>query len=494
MDNKKYGPQDPEEEAKRASEQVQRELEYQLRQFGVSMSDAFQHGFEGRGQEIGDRAWDVGRAVVDAVNFGLSEAGRAMDRARERERGGYDASARAARAEDAAGSAADHSYEDLYSRRARREEQWAERGERWASRWTEREQRCGRSRETGSAYEEATAFPSRDPLRAGSRRTFGVGLTMAIVGGIFAFGLLIGGVSCLACLGMFLEGTAEYTALTITGVCLTVAGLLFGWMAGAGGERLKDSRRMKAYADAADVLGAEQGIPIRQLASAAQRSAKKVRKDLRRYIRKGWLTAWLDADGDRLYLTAESYRTAQGRPEPADRSQKEDRKKKTKKEPARPPQPESPAAQAEQPAAPADKAALNVETIRRFAAVLEQEKRLMADEQAAEELEHMEATTQSICEWLEAHPENLPKARRFAEYYIPTTLKLLHTYNDVQGQKGENAETIRRDIAGILHTLNLAYDNLYDKLLSDMALDVSSEIAALQGMLASDGLTGEELL
>ena len=64
----------------------------------------------------------------------------------------------------------------------------------------------------------------------------------------------------------------------------------------------------------------------------------------------------------------------------------------------------------------------------------------------------------------------------------------------MQGQKGDNAEAIRRDIGGILHTLNTAYENLYDNLLSDAALDVSSEIAALEGMLASDGLTGEGLL
>ena len=62
----------------------------------------------------------------------------------------------------------------------------------------------------------------------------------------------------------------------------------------------------------------------------------------------------------------------------------------------------------------------------------------------------------------------------------------------MQSQQGENAEAIRRDIAGILHTLNQAYDNLYDKLLSDVALDVSSEIAALQGMLANDGLAGRD--
>ena len=57
----------------------------------------------------------------------------------------------------------------------------------------------------------------------------------------------------------------------------------------------------------------------------------------------------------------------------------------------------------------------------------------MRDPQAAEELERMHEVTQSICDWLEDHPESLPKIRRFADYYIPTTLKLLHTYNDVQG-------------------------------------------------------------
>ena len=113
----------------------------------------------------------------------------------------------------------------------------------------------------------------------------------------------------------------------------------------------------------------------------------------------------------------------------------------------------------------------------------------MQDAQGREELETMQKTTTAICDWLEAHPESLPKARRFAEYYIPTTLKLLHTYNDVQGQQGANAESIRRDIAGILHTLNQAYEKLYDTLLQDVSMDVSTEIDTLEAMLRQDGLT-----
>ena len=58
--------------------QVQQELERQLREFGDTMSDAFRHGFEGRGEEIGDRVWDVGRAAVDAANYGINAACRAV--------------------------------------------------------------------------------------------------------------------------------------------------------------------------------------------------------------------------------------------------------------------------------------------------------------------------------------------------------------------------------------------------------------------------------
>ena len=49
---------------------VQQELERQLRELGDTMSDSFRHGFEGRGEEIGDRVWDVGRAAVNAAGYG----------------------------------------------------------------------------------------------------------------------------------------------------------------------------------------------------------------------------------------------------------------------------------------------------------------------------------------------------------------------------------------------------------------------------------------
>ena len=87
------------------------------------------------------------------------------------------------------------------------------------------------------------------------------------------------------------------------------------------------------------------------------------------------------------------------------------------------------------------------------------------------------------------HPEQLPRVRRFREYYLPTTRKLLDTAQGLGNTETENAREIRRDITGILHTLNQAYAKLYDTLLQDISLDVSTEIGTLETMLRQDGLT-----
>ena len=432
--------------------QVQQELEDKLRAFGDTMTDAFAHGFEGRGVEIGDRAWDVGKAAVHAANFGISEAGKALRNSRNEY---YKAQQEA---------------QKTGPRNAGGMPQWA--------------------RQIFGLKGEQTPV---DLLRAdGKKRQNGgaallaVGITFMVIFGLGTLGCLIGlGIISPAALGDVVVSTAEgggilmtgtdyvmNTAYNVLGIVSSVLGLAtagFGWMAACGVSQREAGRQMGQLADLANSMDGGKGLPVEMLADLTHQKKKKTLKRLQKYIRKGWLNAWLDEKTETVYLTAEDYRAAQERPEP-------------QPAPAQPEQGET----AETP--------LNLETIRRFAQVLEQEQHLMQDAQGREELETMQKTTTAICEWLEAHPESLPKARRFAEYYIPTTLKLLHTYNDVQGQQGENAETIRRDIAGILHTLNQAYSNLYDNLLSDVAMDVSSEIAALQGMLANDGLTGEGLL
>ena len=432
--------------------QVQQELEDQLRAFGDTMTDAFAHGFEGRGMDIGDRAWDVGKAAVHAANYGIGEAAKAFRQGRR----GYPYGDAKQPFREGAADADTAGMPD----------------------W----------------FRQIFAKPEPTPVEsirisAKKRHSAGctllaVGITFAVIFGLGTLGCLIGlGTISPAALGdvvvsategggILMTGT-DYvmnTAYNVLGIVSSVLGLAtagFGWMTACGAARMKAGRQMGQFADYADSVDYHKGLPVSMLADLTHQKPKKVHKRLQKYIRTGWLNAWLDDETETLYLTAEDYRAA----------------KEAATAAAAQPQPEK---------AETSDTPLNLDTARRFAAVLEKEQQLMQDAQAREELAAMHKTTTAICDWLEAHPESQPKTRRFAEYYIPTTLKLLHTYNDVQGQQGENAETIRRDIAGILHTLNQAYENLYNNLLSDVAMDISSEIAALQGMLANDGLTGRE--
>ena len=437
--------------------QVQQELEDQLRAFGDTMTDAFAHGFEGRGMDIGDRAWDVGKAAVHAANYGIGEAGKAFRKS------------------------------------------WGEARQNWAKQTFNEGYAEADTGGMPGWFRQIFAKPEPTPvenIRISAKKRYSAGCTLLAVGITFAVIFGLGGIGCIAAseallpdlitetmIGDTVATAAEgmtytfttgasmaTTVLEIMGNVLTLVACGFGAMIAAGASRLSASKKLRLMADAAEGMDYRKGLPVEMLADLTHQTKKKALKKLRRYIQKGWLAAWLDEKTETLYLTAEDYRAAQearaavqAEPEP-------------KAEPQAEPQ-ETP---------------LNLETTRRFAKVLAQEQQLMQDAQGVEELAHMQKTTEAICDWLEAHPESLPKARRFAEYYIPTTLKLLHTYNDVQGQQGANAESIRRDIAGILHTLNQAFDNLYDNLLSDVAMDVSSEIAALQGMLANDGLTGRD--
>ena len=436
--------------------QVQQELEDQLRAFGDTMTDAFAHGFEGRGMDIGDRAWDVGKAAVHAANYGIGEAAKAFRQGRR----GYPYGDTKQPFREGAADADTAGMPD----------------------W----------------FRQIFAKPEPTPvenIRISAKKRYSNGCTLLAVGITFAVIFGLGGIGCIAASDALLPGlitetmigdtvatapegmtytfttgaSMATTVLEITGNVLTLVACGFGAMIAAGASRLSASKKLRLLADAAEGMDYRKGLPVSMLADLTHQKKAKALKKLRRYIQKGWLAAWLDEKTEKLYLTVEDYRAAQ----------------ETAAAPQAQPQPEPASEQREE-------TPLNLETARRFAAVLEQEKQLMQDELARDELDHMQKTANAICDWLEAHPESLPKARRFAEYYIPTTLKLLHTYNDVQGQQGANAESIRRDIAGILHTLNQAFDNLYDNLLSDVAMDVSSEIAALQGMLANDGLTGRD--
>ena len=95
---------------------------------------------------------------------------------------------------------------------------------------------------------------------------------------------------------------------------------------------------------------------------------------------------------------------------------------------------------------------------------------------------------------MEERPEKMPEIRKFMNYYLPTTLKLVNAYRDFYEQPvmSQNIAGARQNIENALDTINTAFENLLDSLYQDDAMDVSTDISVLKSMLAQEGLTGKD--
>lgn len=106
----------------------------------------------------------------------------------------------------------------------------------------------------------------------------------------------------------------------------------------------------------------------------------------------------------------------------------------------------------------------------------------------------MEEIIRKIIDYVEYHPEQLSEVRKFMQYYLPTTIRLLNSYREFEGQpiQGENITMAKNEIKNALDTINQAFGNLLDSLFQSASMDVSTDISVLHTMLAQEGLTKQD--
>jgi len=108
----------------------------------------------------------------------------------------------------------------------------------------------------------------------------------------------------------------------------------------------------------------------------------------------------------------------------------------------------------------------------------------------SQKITHMEVVVRRIFRQVQSHPEQLAEIRRFMEYYLPTTLKLVTAYHEFDGQpvQGETITKAKHEIEETLDTINEAYEKLLDSLFEAAALDISTDISVMNAMFAQEGL------
>lgn len=230
------------------------------------------------------------------------------------------------------------------------------------------------------------------------------------------------------------------------------------------------------------IIGQREYCNIKELAEKSRRPARAVIKDVKKMIRKGWFCqGHLDEQETCLMISDDAY-SQYGRLMERMRAEKAEREaaeRKKKEEYSR----LSPEVQK------------IIQAGDEYVEKIHRANDAIPGEMISAKISRMEMLVDRIFDRIEQNPESVDEIRRLMEYYLPTTIKLLDAYEELDQQpvQGENILSSKKEIEETLDTLNAAFEKLLDDLFQDTAWDLSSDISVLNTMLAQEGLTQDGL-
>ncbi|MCL2827496.1 MAG: 5-bromo-4-chloroindolyl phosphate hydrolysis family protein [Oscillospiraceae bacterium] len=118
------------------------------------------------------------------------------------------------------------------------------------------------------------------------------------------------------------------------------------------------------------------------------------------------------------------------------------------------------------------------------------------DVDISKQVEEIEAITAQIFKSVRDKPEKMPQIRGFLNYYLPTTLKLMRSYCELEQKAvaGENITAAKANIQEVLGRLVTGFTHQSDALYKEDALDIESDIQVLEQMLKKDGFLRDGMM
>ena len=116
------------------------------------------------------------------------------------------------------------------------------------------------------------------------------------------------------------------------------------------------------------------------------------------------------------------------------------------------------------------------------------------DTEVRKKINELMRITDKITQDAIVDPSDIPQIRKFMNYYLPTTIKLLNAYDRMssQGIEGDNLDKSMASINEMLDAAIEAFKKRLDSLFENQALDIETDIEVMNTMLAREGLSGNK--
>lgn len=280
--------------------------------------------------------------------------------------------------------------------------------------------------------------------------------------GLIAGGAILTGIFGISTIGVLSEFISSlnygyFFADELTGLFVVLAFMIGGIiMLGKGIGNNKRKERMLNYLA---YIGTNREISLVNMALSFGVSIKTLCKDLRKMLADGILpTGYLDMAAGKLILSETGY--------------------------------QAPTAEPAQEEAPQPEQQVDDSILKEIRQVNDD----IPDEVMSAKIDRIEEITGKILNYQKAHPDKAGQLRSFLNYYLPTTLKILRAYAqlDAQGIEGENISAAKARIEGMMDQVVAGFEKQLDKLFQDQAMDITSDVKVLENMLKKDGLSDDQ--
>lgn len=115
-------------------------------------------------------------------------------------------------------------------------------------------------------------------------------------------------------------------------------------------------------------------------------------------------------------------------------------------------------------------------------------------EEISMKLDKLSNVSEEILKQIEKNPKKVEEVNKFINHYLPITLKLINSYEELNSQalQGENIQKAKIEIEESIDLINKAFENLLDDLFEDIRLDISTDISVLKTLFKQEGLDEED--
>lgn len=304
----------------------------------------------------------------------------------------------------------------------------------------------------------------------------------AKTGGSRAAGIAMAGWgAAIAVPSLLVAGILSFAGEALFLVAPLIAAAGGGALIFAGMKRL---RLVKNFENYRDTIGVREHCTIDELAAGTASSPKSVLKNVKKMLGKGMFKqAALDDSETMIIMTREAYKQYR-------EAQMEAQHRRHQQDLA---QSVAPAIAEKQPLTPEAQALLARGEA--YIARIRANNDAIEGEEISKKIDQIEHVVRTIFDRAAEQPQIIDDLSKLMDYYLPTTVKLLDAYRDLDAQpvQGPNIAASKHEIEATLDTLSVAFEKLLDSIFRDMAWDVSSDISVLRTVLAQEGLVDSPL-